>query len=127
MKKPISVNVTPVICPKCGLEQDPEHPQCIHLAGRKGGKRGAAKRDMRMIGRLGGLANLAKRGLGHYREIGAKGGEVIKQMAQKNPDYWKEIGRKGGAKTAELVRLGRAAKQTGEFNGESENGREEPT
>jgi general stress protein YciG len=108
----------PVKCLTCGVEQDPDAPVCIHMAGRKGGlktalthgpehfreagRRGGERIALRgreyyqEIGRKGGEANLAKHGAVFMSEIGKKGGETIK--AERGTPFYEEIGRKGGAK-----------------------------
>lgn len=52
-----------VKCPRCGTEQDPNHPLCAHMIGAKGGKN-AHKTIMEKYGRE------------HYREAGRKGAAI---------------------------------------------------
>lgn len=53
-------------CPTCGVWQDPEFPICLHMAGRKGGRK-----------------TVAKHGRKHFEKIGHKGGK------------WKRGGKRG--------------------------------
>ena len=55
-----SMNVT---CISCGLRQDPDHPKCVHLTGRKGGKKTATVLTTRY-------------GTEHFQAIGRKGAAV---------------------------------------------------
>ncbi len=57
-----------VVCLKCGIQQDPESPICIHLAAAKGGRRAApvvreryGLEHYRRAGRLGTAAARAAR------------------------------------------------------------------
>lgn len=82
------------MCPKCGIEQDPDEPTCIHMVGKKGGRVASAKQDMRALGKMGGDAVKAKRGLGFYQEIGRKGGQAVRD--KKGPEFYRVIGEMGG-------------------------------
>lgn len=59
-----------VKCPRCGAKQDPEHPNCIHMVGRKGGL--AAKQVVQ-----------ARYGKEHYRRAGIASGAARRARAQK--------------------------------------------
>ena len=59
------------------------------------------------IGKKGGDAVKAARGLGFYQAIGKKGGE--KMRATHGPEFFSEIGKKGGQRMAALVVAGKKA------------------
>jgi general stress protein YciG len=96
-------------CPRCGLVQDPEKPQCIHMAGKKGGRANFAKHGREhyaKIGAQGGASVLAQHGVEHYTAMGRKGGIAVRD--ERGVTFYEEIGRKGGQRIAELVRKGKA-------------------
>jgi general stress protein YciG len=113
-------------CPKCGTVQDPEHPVCVHMVGRKGGRE-VAKRGPEFyaaIGQKGGATNFARHGAEAMRAIGKRGGDATKASgldysaigklggaATKalGPEHYAALGRKGGARLRALVRRGRQA------------------
>lgn len=99
-------------CPKCGVEQDPEHPICIHMSGRKGGRKMAERGSdyFRELGRRGGATTKSRIDAGElppYTEIGKRGG--VANKAKQRPSYFREIGTRGGAKMAALCAANRKA------------------
>jgi general stress protein YciG len=96
-------------CPKCGVEQDPVSPICIHMAGKKGGAKMAERGPefFRAIGHKGGTANLKKNGREFLVRIGAKGGAA--NSAKHGPEHFSRIGKKGGGRLRALAAAGRAA------------------
>jgi hypothetical protein len=95
------------------MSANEKKPMTIAEAGRLGGRANLAKRGnefYRVIGKKGGDAVKAARGLGFYEAIGAKGGNAVKA---KDPDHFKRIGKLGGEKVREAMALLRAQKTGG--------------
>lgn len=110
-------------CPRCGIEQDPEHPVCIHMAGRKGGRKLVATKGVKNFfnrwGRRGGAKTRDIMGLEFYNKIGKKGGDTVKATYGKDfyielvakkygRPFFSSIGKKGGNRLRTLVAKGKA-------------------
>lgn len=92
-------------CLKCGLDQDPTKPVCLHMAGRKGGQKVSETHGPDFyseIGRKGGL-NTKNRSPDFMSRIGKLGGA---KMKERGTQYYKDIGRKGGNARAASIAPG---------------------
>lgn len=91
---------------------DPDKkPMTVQEAGRLGGKANLARRGREFysqIGKKGGDTVKANRGTGFYEAIGSKGGNALKA---KDPEHFKRIGKLGGEKVREAMALAKTLKE----------------
>jgi general stress protein YciG len=68
------------------------------MMGKRGGKIASSRRDMKALGKKGGIAVKAKYGPDFYKELGKKGGAAVRaKLGENAKEFYREMGRKGGA------------------------------